>query len=52
MTLDECIKFLQEAKEHGIDGKTKVLLSNRHGTDSQEIFNIAYDNKNCYIIYE
>lgn len=49
MTLDELIEKLQEAKEHGINGKRKVVLKDIHDGYETDIFKVLYDNKNITI---
>ena len=49
MTLDELIKFLEEAKEHGIQGKRVVIVTDKFEMSNNYIEEVKYDNKNVYI---
>lgn len=52
MTLDELIAKLQEAKEHGIQGKRKVLLVDNYSGDGHCVSNVVYDDKNVTIEFD
>ena len=45
MTLDELIATLQEAKEHFVPGKSKVILCDSHDNYETDIFQVVYDSK-------
>lgn len=52
MTLDELIEALQMAKEHGIQGKRKVLLVDNYSGDGYCVSNVVYDDKNVTIEFD
>lgn len=49
MTLDELIAILQEAKEHGIQGKRKIIVIDNYSGDGFEVHRVLYDDKNVTI---
>lgn len=49
MTLDELIAILQEAKEHGIQGRRTVIVTDKFEMSNNYIENVEYDNKDIYI---
>ena len=51
MTLDELIAALQEAKEHGIQGRRKVMLRDSGDGYTTDIFKVEYDNNNIEIVF-
>lgn len=52
MTLDELIAKLLEAKEHGIQGKRKVLLVDNYSGYGHCINDVVYDDKNVTIGFD
>lgn len=52
MSLDELIVALQEAKDHCVDGRSKVLVRNRIVNHPGYITDIKFDSKNVIITYE
>lgn len=51
MTLDELINTLQEAKEHGVDGRSKVIAHNLLSNDKDYVYNAEYTSNNVIINY-
>ena len=49
MTLDETIKKLQEAKEHGVQGNRTVIVTDKFEMFNNYIEKVEYDNKNIFI---
>lgn len=52
MNLDETIAALQEAKEHCVDGRSKVLVKRGTVGHTSCVTNIEYDSNNVIISYE
>ena len=52
MTLDELIASLQEAKEHFVPGKSKVIINDTAVPDmfDTDIKSVEYDNHNVKIV--
>lgn len=49
MSIDELIAVLQEAKEHGIQGKRSPIVVDDYTGDGFTISDVIYDNKNVTI---
>ena len=47
--LDELIAKLQEAKEHGVQGKRIVIVTDKFEMSNNYIEEVKYDNKNVFI---
>lgn len=50
MTLDELIKKLQEAKQHGIHGNRNVTVNTSDEEPNYTILGVEYDNRNVTIV--
>ena len=50
MNLDEIIKALQEAKDHCVDGRSKVLIE--VNKSNKCIVDVEYNSKNVILRYE
>lgn len=49
ISLDELINALTEAKEHGIDGKSKVLLQHPKTKATSCLNNVLFDSNNVIL---
>lgn len=53
MILDELIEALQEAKEHYVQGKSKVFITKGiNGHNIGEIIDVTYNNDNVFLAYD
>lgn len=49
MTLDELIKELQEAKEHCVPGKSKVIITIDDTHSIPELYYVEWNNQNVFL---